>query len=74
MTQNLATSSNNYWNFEQAFLELLDKHAPHKSKKIGANQVPHMTKNLRKVIMKKISLKTKNFKTNTAESLWLYKK
>ena len=33
-----------------------------------------MTKNLRKAIMKRSQLKTKYFKTNTAESLRLYKK
>ena len=33
-----------------------------------------MTKNLRKAIMKKYHLKTKYFKTNTTESLILYKK
>ena len=42
--QNLATSSRNYENFEEAFLTLLDKHAPYKSKKIRTNQVPYMTK------------------------------
>ena len=34
-----------------------------------ANQVPHMTKILRKAIMKRSQLKTKYFKTNTAEIL-----
>ena len=55
-------------------MALLDKHVPYKSKKILANQVPSMTKNLRKAIMKRSYLKTKYFKTNTAESLRLYKK
>ena len=74
LKQNLATSSINYENFEQLFLALLDKHAPHKSKKIQANQIPHMTKNLRKVMMKRSQLKIKYFKTNAAESLGSYKK
>ena len=47
LRQNLATSSRNFENFEQAFLALLDKHAPYKSKKKRANQVPYMTKNLK---------------------------
>ena len=33
-----------------------------------------MTKNFRKAIMEKYQLKTKYFKTNTTESLILYKK
>ena len=44
LRQNLVTSSRNYENFEQAFLTLLDKLVPYKSKKIRANQVPYMTK------------------------------
>ena len=70
LKQNLVTSSNIYENFEQAFLALLDKYARYKSKKMRANQVPHMTKNLRK----KSRLKTKYFKANTAESLQSYTK
>ena len=55
--------SGNHKNFEQAFIPLLDKHAPFKSKKIQANQVLYMTKNLRKAIMKISELKTEYFKT-----------
>ena len=61
-------------NFEQALLALLDKHAPYKSKKIRANQVPYRSKNLRKASMKRSQLKNKYFETNTAKSLRLYKK
>ena len=74
LKQYLATSSSNYKHFEQAFLALLGKHSPYKSEKIRENQVPYMTKNLRKAIMKRFQLKIKYFKTNTAESLRLYKK
>ena len=69
LKQNLATSSSNYANFEQAFLASFDKHAPYKSKAIIENQVPYMTQNLGKAIVKRSQLKTKYFKTNTAESL-----
>ena len=74
LRKSLATSSSNYESFEQAFLASLDKLASYKSKKIRANQVPYMTKNLRKAIMQRSQLKTKYFKRNTAESLRLYKK
>ena len=65
----LAATSSGYKTFEQAFLALLHKHAPYKSKKISVNQVPYMIKILRKAIMKRSQLKTKYFKTNTPESL-----
>ena len=64
LRQNLGTSSSNYKNFEQTFFVLLDKHAPYKRKKIQANKVPYITKNLRKAIMKRSQLKTKYFTTN----------
>ena len=51
--KNLATSSSNYKNFEQALLALLDKHAPYKSNEIWANQVPYITTNLQKAISRK---------------------
>ena len=35
LKQNLATSTSNYENFEEAFLALLDKHAPYKVRKYG---------------------------------------
>ena len=57
MRQNFAISSRNYENFEQAFFALLDKHDPYKNKKIRANQVPYMTENLGKAIMKRSQLK-----------------
>ena len=50
LKRNLATNSSNYENCKQAFLALLDKHVPYKSKKIRANQVPYVTRNLRKAI------------------------
>ena len=62
LKQNLTTSGSNYEYFEQTFLALLDKHA--KSKKIRGNQVSYITKNLRKVIIKRSQLKTKYWKTN----------
>ena len=71
MRENLAASSGNYKDFAPAFL---DKLAPYKSKKIRVNQVPYMTKNLRKAIMKRSPLKPKYLNTNITESVRLYKK
>ena len=53
---------------------LLDKYDQNKSKEISTNQVPYMTKNFRKEVMKRSQLKTKYFKFKTAEILRMYKK
>ena len=58
LRQNLSASGSNDENSKQAFLALLDKHVLYKSKKTKRNQVPYMTKNHRKKIMKKSQLKT----------------
>ena len=65
---NLSTSSINHKSFEQPLLALLDKHVLYKRKRIRANQFPHMTKSLRKAILKIFQLKTNYLKTNIAES------
>ena len=43
----------NYQEFEKTFIEILNKHAPMKKKLVSGNQVPYMTKTLRKAIMRK---------------------
>ena len=42
----------NYQPFEQVFLETLTEYAPLKKKFLRGNHVPHMTKSLRKAIMR----------------------
>ena len=49
-----------YETFEKEFLKVLNKHAPLKKKFVIANDVPYMTKNLGKAIMKRSQLE-KNF-------------
>ena len=51
-----------------------NKHAPLKKKFIRANHVPYMTKNLRKVIMKRSQLENKYIRNSTVENMNKYKK
>ena len=62
LRQNLY-SCTSYETFEKVFLELLEVHAPQKQKFVRANEVPYMTKALRKAIMRRSELETKFLKT-----------
>ena len=64
----------NFTEFNNTFLKLLDKHAPLKKRIIRANEVPYMTKALRKAIMRRSQLETKYHKHKTDEYKLLYKK
>ena len=48
------------------FCFFLTKYAPIKSKILRASHVPYMTKTLRKAIMKRTELETKNFKDKSS--------
>ena len=48
-----------YENFEKTFVNVLDAHAPRKTKVLRGNHKPHVDKNLRKAIMKRSKLKNK---------------
>ena len=63
-----------YEEFETVYLNILDKHAPIKTKYIRANQAPYMTKVLRKAIMTRSALKNKFYKDSTPENKIAYKK
>ena len=60
--------------FEDVFLEILEKHAPMKKKFVRNNEVPYMTKKLKKAIMKRSELETKYHKTKHSMDLKVYKK
>ena len=55
-------------------MEMLNKHAPMKMKTLRANEVPYMTKPLRKAIMRRSYLENRYFKYKTPECLAAYKK
>ena len=63
---------NEYKQFEQIFLEILNIRAPIKKKLVRANHVPYMTKALRKGIMKRSELESNYVKNNTNENLKSY--
>ena len=63
-----------YENFEKTFVNVLDAHAPRKTKVRRGNHKPHNDKNLRKAIMKLSKLKNKANSTKLQEDIAEYKK
>ena len=56
------------------FLDCLNHHAPLKKRVVRANEVPYMTKALRKAIATRSQLENRYYRHKTAESKWIYKK
>ena len=63
-----------YGDFEKAYLEVLDNHAPIKNKTIRANHVPYMSKALRKAITRRSNLENKYLNNRTPENKLLYRR
>ena len=63
----------NFQKFQTTFLEILEKHAPTKKRYVRVNEVPYMTKALRKAIMTRSRLQNRYFKLKTVESLQSFK-
>ena len=68
------THENDYNKFQSILCELLEKHAPLKTKSLRANNSPFMTKQLRKMIMNRSRCKNTYFKNKTAENWETYRK
>ena len=71
------TFVNNDYGFEKFYnitLKTLDKYAPRKAKHARGNQMPFMTKDLSKNIMKRSRLRNKYLKNNNEENRKLYAK
>ena len=64
----------NFSKFQEVFLDVLAIHAPIKQKYIRANEVPYMTKALRKAIMTRSRLENKYLKTKSLADKDLFKK
>ena len=64
----------NYSDFEIIFTNLLQKHAPLKTKFFRANNSPHMSKEFRKAIMKRSHLKSIANKTKSPSDKENYRK
>ena len=69
LEEKLNQQINEYKNFEQIFLEVVNTHAPIKRKLLRANHAPYMTKALRKALMKRSKLESKYVKNKTNENL-----
>ena len=61
-------------NFDEMFLQILNKHALIKSKILRANHASYISKPFRKAIMKRSYLENLYFKKRTDHSLRTYKK
>ena len=55
----------NFGEFQNTFLNILEKHAPLKKKFLRANEVPYMTKTLRKAIMDRSRFENRYFFTKS---------
>ena len=56
-----------YKNLENIFLKTLEHHAPLKKKIVRANNVPYMTKILRKEIIRRYALENQFYKNSTVQ-------
>ena len=63
-----------YDNFETIFEQILNHHAPIKERLIRGNNKPHITKRLRKAIMKRSQLKHLAIKSGCPEDMNRFKK
>ena len=64
----------NYATFHNVYLNVLNKHAPIKTKVIRGNQAPYITKAYRKAVMKRSELKTKSLKNSIFENFSKFRK
>ena len=64
----------NYNEFKDGCLQILYTHAPLKKRLVRANEVPYMTKTLRKAIANRSRLENQYYKNKSGESLRAYKK
>ena len=60
--------------FEDTFMKTLNRYAPMKKTFVRANEVPYMTKALRKAIMKRSELESKYLKNKSYQNMKIYKK
>ena len=63
-----------YGSFEKTFENILNAHAPKKTKFLGGNHKPHVDKNLRKAIIKRSQLKNEANRTEQLVDITKYKK
>ena len=74
LTLSLHSINKGFDSFEDTFMKTLKTHAPMKTKFVRANEVPYMTKVLRKTIMKRCELKSEYPKNKSYQNMKIYKK
>ena len=74
LSSKLDINSKDYAAFENNFVNVLDNHAPKKTKVLRVNHKPHVSKTLRLAIMKRSRLKNKANKTQLPSDKQNYKK
>ena len=67
-------TDDSYSKLTEILSEVLDKHAPLKTKTIRSNQAPFMNKNLSKVIMTKSRIRNKYLKWPSGETFFSLQK
>ena len=67
-------ASGSFSSLHESFIQVVNKHAPCKTRLARGNNKPHMNKQLRKAIMRRSRLKNKANKTNDPRDHELYKK
>ena len=72
--KHLVTNVNTLEEFDEAYLEVVNKYIPLKRKTVRINQAPYMTKALRKAIMRRSALKSKYLSNKSENSERIYKK
>ena len=74
MTSSLRNCNEEYENYEQNFIKVLNTHASKKVKILRGNHKPRYNKNLRKAIMKSSRLKNKAYRAKDPVDIANYKK
>ena len=72
--RNKVSNCDNYTQFDTGFLDVLNVHAPLKKKMVRANEVPYMTKALRKAIATRSRLENQYYKNKSDTNLRVYKR
>ena len=74
LTLSLDRINKGFDSFEDTFMKNLNRHAPIKIKFVRANNVPYVTKPLRKTITKRSDLESKYLKIKSFQNIKIYKK
>ena len=74
INENRRLATSDFFHFQEIFRMVLDRHAPIKKKFLRANEVPYMTKELKKAIMNRSRFENRYYKSKSFEDKVNYKK